>query len=260
MKKPAMFKTVLCMLLLSVLSVVAQEKPVVHLVKSYVEASNTLSASKQINSVLSLFDDKYKNNTSFIGLSGVVKNSNYNFEEFSEQLLANMTDKSYDFQMTITDIVFESQKEKSGAVSALVAFEAKIDGKIAEKGTMLMNIVAAKVRGDWKIVQNNTVRVSEGSEIGNCVCYLFSKGSAAFTAETYYPSGAEYDKEYQSFRLGTIDGMRVIKGNDTTYTWDENGNVFDGKHKIGKAMSSQEAVQKVLTYIYTKACTTIDFN
>jgi len=123
-----------------------------------------------------------------------------------------------------------------------------------------MNLVASLVRGEWKIIHNNTVRVSEGSDIGNCVCYLFSKGSSFFNAETYYPAGVEYDREYQSFRVSARDGKRIIKGNDTTYTWAENGDVLDAGRKLGNAKSSDEAVKVVLAHVYAETCTKIDFN
>ena len=55
--------------------------------------------------------------------------------------------------MALDKTVYESQKEGSGTVSALINFESKIDGKVAEKGTILMNIVATKSQGEWKITQ-----------------------------------------------------------------------------------------------------------
>ena len=123
-----------------------------------------------------------------------------------------------------------------------------------------MSIVGTIVRGEWKIIQNNTVRVSEGKDIGNCVCYLFSKGTSLFGAETYYPAGVEYDKEFQSFRVGTRDGNRVVKGDDKDYSWEENGDVLDGSRKIGNATTPEEAVKVVLNYLYAESCTKIDFS
>lgn len=260
MKKLTALKILMAVAMLTFLTGFSQEKPVTKLLKSYIASSNELCETKQVNNVLSLFDDRYKNNIAYVGLSGIVKRSTIGFEQFSEQLADNIKNKNYNFHMTIGDIVHESQKERAGTVSALVNFESKIDGKVAEKGTILMNIVASLVRGEWKIIHNNTVRVSEGSDIGNCVCYLFSKGSSFFNAETYYPAGVEYDREYQSFRVSTRDGKRIIKGNDSTYTWAENGDVLDAGRKLGNAKSSDEAVKVVLAHVYSETCTKIDFN
>jgi len=260
MKNPKLLKLALAIFTLSFVSGFAQEKPVTHLLNQYVNASNALSKTKQANTVLALFDDRYKNNTAYVGLSGVVKSSSTSFEQFASQLEQNIKNKNYDFKMTVQEVVYESQKERAGTVSALVNFESKIDGKIAEKGTILMNLVGAKVRGNWKIMHNNTVRVAEGKDIGNCVCYLFSKGTTVFNAETYYPAGVEYDREYQSFRVGTRDGKRVVKGNDKDYVWTENNDVLDGARKIGKASTPEEAVKVVLSYYYAESCTKMDFN
>ena len=260
MKKPTFLKLVLTAVLLSCFMGYAQEKPVTRLLKSYIKASNALSQTKQKNTILSLFDDKYKNNTAYVGLSGSIKRTTIGFEQFSSQLDENMKNKEYDFNMNIQEIVHESQKEKAGTVSALVNFETKIEGKVAEKGTILMNLVASLVRGEWKIIHNNTVRVSEARDIGNCVCYLFSKGTSFFGAETYYPAGVEYNKEFQSYRVGTRNGKRVVKGDDKDYTWVENGDVLDGARKIGNASTAEEAVKVVLAYLYSDTCTKIDFN
>jgi len=260
MKKPIASKLVAAVLMLTSFVGFSQEKPVTNLLKSYIKASNELSATKQKNNVLALFDDKYKNNTAYVGLSGVVKRTTTGFEQFSSQLDQSIKNKKYNFKMEVRDIVHESQKEKAGTVSALVNFESKVDGKVAETGTILMSLVGTLVRGEWKIIQNNTVRVSEGKDIGNCVCYLFSKGTSFFGAETYYPAGVEYDKEFQSFRVGTKDGKRVVKGDDQDYTWAENGDVLDGSRKIGNASTPEEAVKVVLNHLYAESCTKIDFS
>ncbi len=260
MKKATGLKLVMAIMLLMSFTGFSQEKPVTRLLNSYIKASNNLSVTKQKNSILALFDDRYKNNTAYVGLSGVVKRTTTGFEQLSNQLDGNIKNKKYNFKMEIRDIVHESQKEKAGTVSALVNFESKIDGKIAETGTILMSIVGTLVRGEWKIIQNNTVRVSEGKDIGNCVCYLFSKGTSFFGAETYYPAGVEYDKEFQSFRVGTRDGKRVVKGDDKDYAWEENGDVLDGSRKIGSASTPEEAVKIVLNYLYADSCTKIDFS
>lgn len=254
------FKLVAAVLLLTSYVGFSQEKPVTDLLNKYIKASNDLSVTKQKNTVLALFDDKYKNNTAFVGLSGVVKRSTTGFEQFSRQLDESIKNKKYTFKMDVRDIVHESQKEKAGTVSALVNFESKVDGKVAESGTILMSLVGTLVRGEWKIIQNNTVRVSEGKDIGNCVCYLFSKGTSFFGAETYYPAGVEYDKEFQSFRVGTRDGKRVVKGDDKDYTWAENGDVLDGSRKIGHASTPEEAVKVVLNFLYAETCTEIKFS
>jgi hypothetical protein len=260
MKNSTVLRLILAVTMLSFISGFSQEKPVTKLLKSYISNSNQLRQTKQVNNVLSLFDDRYRNNIAYVGLSGIVKRSSIGFEQFAEQLDENVKNKNYNFQMSIEEIVHESQKERAGTVSALVNFESKIDGKVAEKGTILMNIVASLVRGDWKIIHNNTVRVSEGSDIGNCVCYLYAKGSTMFNAETYYPAGVEYDREYQSFRVTSRDGQRIIKANDMSYNWESNGDILDGGRKIGNADNSDAAIKLVLTNIYSETCTKINFN
>ncbi len=260
MKNPNFLKLVLAIFILSIVGSFAQEKQAIQLLNKYISASNDLNKTKEVNNVLSLFDDRYKNNTAYIGLSGVVKRSTISFEQFANQLGENVKNKNYDFKMTIQEIVHESQKERAGTVSALVNFETKIENKVAEKGTILMNLVVSLVRGKWKIIHNNTIRVAEGSDVGNCVCYLFNKGTTIFNAETYYPAGVEYNREYQSFRVGTRDGKRVVKGNDKDYAWTSNNDVLDGGRKIGKANTPEEAVKVVLSYIYADACLKMDFN
>jgi hypothetical protein len=260
MKKTKVFNLVTAVLLLANYVGFSQEKPVLNLLNQYVDAFNNLSNTKEKNTVLSLFDSKYKNNTAYVGLSGVIKRTTTGFEQLSTQLDQTLKNKKYNFKITVREIVHESQKERAGTVSALVNFESKVDGKVAETGTILMNLVGSLIKGEWKIIHNNTIRVSEGKDIGNCVSYLFSKGASFFGAETYYPGGVEYNNEFQSFRVINRDGKRIIKGNIKDYEWSENGDVLEGALKVGNASTPEEAVKTVLNYVYADSCVKIDFN
>ena len=241
----------------------AQEKPVKTLLKTYINAANNLGDSQDVESVLSLFSNNYQNNTAYIGLAGVLNRTTMTYAQLEEKLAEDIKNKNYNFTMSLKETVYETQKDKAGTISALINFESKIEGKVAEKGTILMNIVATKVNGQWKITQNNTVRVSEESEIGNCICYLFSKGDSFYSAETYYPAGVKYEREFKSYRVGSKDGKRVIvnRGNsDKAYVWAKNGDVLAGSRKLGSAENSADAVQVVLSHVYSNACTEINFN
>ncbi|WAC02838.1 hypothetical protein N7U66_04170 [Lacinutrix neustonica] len=263
MKNPTLSKLVMAVVLLSFFTGFAQENPVTNLLKSYIDASNELEDTKDVNSVLSLFDSSYKNNIAYVGLTGVVNKSTVDFDQFSNQLEENLKNQNYNFTMSVGEIIYESQKNRAGTISALINFESKIEGKIAEKGTILMNLVTALVQGEWKIILNNTVRVSEASDIGNCVCYLFSKGDSFFNAETYYPAGVEYNREYKSFRVSIKEGKRTIvnrANDDRTFDWADNGDLLDDGVIIGNAETSDKAVQVVLSHVYGETCTTINFS
>ena len=263
MKKFTIHKFAFILAFFSITTVFAQEKPVTVLLKSYINATNNLGSSQDPDTVLSLFGTNYQNNTAYIGLTGVLNRSTTTYGQLQEKLAEDIKNQNYNFTLSLMELVYEAHKERAGTVSALINFESKIDGKVAEKGTILMNIVATKIRGEWKITQNNTVRVSEESEIGNCVCYLFSKGESFFNAETYYPSGVKYEREFKSYRVGIKDGQRAIVNrgnNDKTYVWDKNGDIIDGSRKIGSAQTPDEAVQVVLAYVYANTCTKINFS
>ena len=263
MKKSTTFTLVLSIAFISFFSGFSQDKPVTQLLKTYIKATNDLATEQTPDNILMLLDKNYQNNTAYIGLTGALERTSTTYGQFAEQIAEDIKNHNYNFTMALDKTVYESQKEGSGTVSALINFESKIDGKVAEKGTILMNIVATKSQGEWKITQNNTVRVSEESEIGNCVCYLFSKGKAFFNAETYYPAGVKYEREYKSYRVSIKDGKRTIVNrgnNDKTFIWAENGDVLDGSRKIGTATTPDEAVQAVLTFVYGKTCTKINFS
>ncbi|MEL6811773.1 MAG: hypothetical protein AAFP76_10600 [Bacteroidota bacterium] len=263
MKNHATITLLLLLTFFSSVNAFAQEKPVVTLLKSYIQATNELGESQDAETVLSLFSKNYQNNTAYIGMSGVLNRTTTTYAQLEEKLGEDIKNRNYNFTMSLTETVHESQKENAGTASALINFESKIEGKVAEKGAILMNIVATKEKGEWKITHNNTVRVSEESEIGNCVCYLFSKGESYFNAETYYPAGLKYDREYKSYRVGTKDGKRAIvnRGNNNrTFFWNQNGEILDGSRKIGSAETSVEAIQIVLAFVYSSTCTDMSFS
>jgi hypothetical protein len=118
MKKNKVFNLVTAVLLLANYVGFSQEKPVLNLLNQYVDAFNNLSNTKEKNTVLSLFDSKYKNNTAYVGLSGVIKRTTTGFEQLSTQLDQTLKNKKYNFKITVREIVHESQKERAGTVSA----------------------------------------------------------------------------------------------------------------------------------------------
>lgn len=263
MKKSTVLKLTICLVCLNIGFSFAQKTPVNQLLTSYVNYSNNLTDESSVVNITSLLHEKFEDNSTFIGLAGFVSRETKNLTTITEEFTEKSKDNNYNFKMIIDKVVYESQKDKAGTISAVVNFQSMIDDKITEKGTVLINMIATKFMGDWKIIQLNTVKISEQSEVGNCVSYLFSNGNAYFNSETYYPAGIKYKREFQSFRIGTSGGERAIinRGdNDKTFIWKLNGDVYSGKTFIGKAAEAKDAVQLVIQNAYSKTCTEFTFS
>jgi hypothetical protein len=263
MKKFAPLHIALAIFCLAFTTSYAQDKPVKTLLNSYIKYNNTLNDSTSITKLGDLMHEKFNNNTTYVGLTGALKRYTSNLEETKIELKDKAKDNNYNFKLTLKDVVYESQKEKAGTISGVVEFVSTIDGQITEKGTILINLVATKYVGDWKIIQINTVKISERSEVGNCVSYLFSNGNSYFNSETYYPAGVKYNREFQSFRIGKSQGERAIVNrgdNNKAFIWKENGDVYNGKELIGKAEEGKDAIKLVIQNAYSKTCTEFTFN
>ncbi|WP_025743411.1 hypothetical protein [Aquimarina pacifica] len=238
-----------------------ENDPIKKLLVDYINKINALTQETQKEDVLNLFDDKYRGNTVYVNLSGALVRKNYSKNDISNQLDDIIDDNNYRFKLTLDKIVFQSQKERAGIISAVVSFESFIDKKLAEKGTMLMDIVAINVSGLWKIVQNNMVRVSEAKDIGDCVCYVYEKGTTKFVTEVYFPSGLEYSQKLNAFQVTTKDSKRIIKSDSNDFYWSKDtGNVSFKGGQIGKATSSREAIEYVLQNLYEDSCVNMIFN
>ncbi|MDY8134791.1 hypothetical protein [Aquimarina sp. 2201CG5-10] len=236
-------------------------EPIEKLLKDYVNRMNALNQGTDKEDVLILFDEKYRGNTVYVNLSGALVRKNYEKKDISSQLDDIMNDDNYDFKLKLDKVVFKTQKETAGTISAVISFESFINKKLAEKGTMLMDIVGIRSNGGWKIVQNNMIRVSEEKDIGECVCYVYAKGSTKFVTEVYFPSGLEYSQEFDSFLITTKDEKRIIKSNNKEFYW----NRGDGKltfkgGALGKADNARNAVEFVLKDLYRDSCAKIVFN
>jgi len=263
MKTFTFSKLIIALFFLSISTTFAQEKPVKKLLNSYLSYNNMLNDSTSIDKLTAMMHDKFSNNTTYIGLTGALKRNTENLEETKASLKEKAKDNNYNFNMTLKDVVYVSQKEKAGTISGVVEFVSTIDGQITEKGTIMINLVATKYVGDWKIIQINVVKISEQSEVGNCVSYLFSNGNAYFNSETYYPAGVRYEREFQSFRIGKSQGERAIVNrgdNNKAFIWKENGNVYNGTKLIGKALEGKDAIKIVIQHAYSKTCTEFTFN
>ncbi|GAA4275557.1 hypothetical protein [Aquimarina mytili] len=238
-----------------------EKEPVKQLLMDYVNKMNALTQGTKKEDVLELFDEKYSGNTVYVNLSGTLVRKNYEKKDISSQLDDIIDDDNYDFKLILDKVVFQTQKERAGIISAVINFESYIDKKLAEKGTMLMDVVAIQSNGDWKIVQNNMVRVSEAKDIGECVCYVYEKGSTKFVTEVYFPSGLEYSQEFDAFQVTTKDNKRIIKTDSDEYYWDRNTGKLKFKGgEIGRGQNARKAIEIVLKDLYKESCVNIVFN
>ncbi|GAA3519486.1 hypothetical protein GCM10022393_37110 [Aquimarina addita] len=236
-------------------------EPIKKLLTDYISAINSLGKTGEKEDVLSLFSKDYTGNTTYVRLSGSIIKNSYNKNDISIQLDDIVAD-NYRFNLSLDKIAHTIQKEKAGTISALVSFESSIDNKIAEKGTMIINIVGASGRdGIWRIVQNNMVRVSEEKEIGDCVCYVYGKGSTKFVTETYFPAGVEYSHKLESFNITTKGDIRTIKTNDKEFSWNVPSKELSSKGVvIGKASMVKEAIQLAIKDMHKDYCVNVSFN
>ncbi|WP_074407199.1 MULTISPECIES: hypothetical protein [Aquimarina] len=238
-----------------------ENDPIKKLLVDYIDKMNALTQGTQKEDVLNLFDEKYRGNTVYVNLSGTLVRKNYTKKDVSSQLSDIVNDNNYQFRLTIDKIVFQSQKERAGTISAVISFESFVDKRLAEKGTMLMDVVAIRINGGWKIVQNNMIRVSEAKDIGECVCYFYEKGTTKFIAEVYFPSGLEYSQELNAFQVMIKDKKRIIKSDSKEYYWNENtGKLTYKGGLIGQTSNSRKAVEFALKNLYKESCVNIVFN
>ncbi|WP_282085227.1 hypothetical protein [Aquimarina algiphila] len=238
-----------------------EKDPIKKLLVDYINKMNALTQGTQKEDVLNLFDDKYSGNTVYVNLSGALVRKNYEKEDIASQLDDIINDDNYRFKLTVEKIVFQSQKERAGTISAVINFESYIEKKIAEKGTMLMDVVGIRVNGGWKIVQNNMVRVSEAKDIGECICYVYEKGTTKFVTEVYFPSGLEYSQALGAFQVTTKNNKRIIKSDNKEFYWNKDtGKLTLKGGQIGKANNPRKAVEFVLKDLYKESCVNIVFN
>ncbi len=236
-------------------------EPIKQLLMDYINKMNALTQGTQKDDVLELFDEKYNGNTVYVNLSGALVRKNYTKKDIDSQLDDIVNDDNYKFKLILEKVVFQTQKERAGTISAVINFESFIDKKLAEKGTMLMDVVAIRSNGGWKIVQNNMIRVSEAKDIGECVCYVYGKGSTKFVTEVYFPSGLEYSQEFDAFQVTTKDNKRIIKSDSNEFYWSrDTGKLTFKGGEIGKADNARKAIEYVLKNLYKDSCVNIVFN
>ncbi|RZS99753.1 hypothetical protein [Aquimarina brevivitae] len=235
-------------------------EPIKKLLMDYIDRINALEKGANKTDVLYLFDEKYTGNTVYINLSGALVRRNYSKKDISSQLDDIVNDDNYSFQLMLDKVVFQSQKDKAGAISAVINFESFIDKKLAEKGTLLMDMVGIEINGEWKIVQNNMVRVSEAKDIGDCVCYMYGNGQTKFVTEVYFPDGLEYSQKLESFQVTTRDGQRLLKTHSDEFDWKGTGNLMYKGKSIGKVENSKQAIQAAVKELYKDSCAKITFN
>ncbi|GAA3516856.1 hypothetical protein GCM10022393_33670 [Aquimarina addita] len=234
--------------------------PIIEVVESYINLMNSLEKDDAVTKVLNLYSEQYTGNTTYVNLSGAIIKKNYTKEHIKSQLNDIVQDGNYNLKIKMNSILYTIQKESAGTVSVLLDFESFIDTKIAEKGTILMNVVVAKQKEQWKIMQNNMVRVSEVKDIGDCVCHIFEKGSTQFVTELYYPAGVKYDHKFEAFRITSNEKNKVVNSGGKTFIWENNSNKLSlNQEELGVAKTPKQVVELLIKKMNTETCATIIF-
>ncbi|WP_378178981.1 hypothetical protein [Aquimarina sp. SS2-1] len=260
MKKITLALTVIFILNSMFFAQASTEEHIKKLLMDYINKINDLERGAKKNDVLYLFDEKYSGNTVYVNLSGALVRKNYDKKNVSSQLDDIINDDNYNFRLTLDKVVFQSQKDNAGIISAVVTFESFINKKLAEKGTMLMDMVGVKIDDRWKIVQNNMVRVSEAKDIGECVCYMYGNGDTKFVTEVYFPAGLEYSQKLESFQITRKDGSRLIKTHSEEFSWKGNGSLYYNGKSIGQTKDAKLAIQAAVKNLYKDSCVKVIFN
>lgn len=257
------FYIMICCLLISQITTSQDNKsstPSHDLLKSYINSVNTLEKDGNAKNVLNLYSDLYTGNTTYVNLSGGIIKKTYSKEDIKRQLEDIIQDDEYSFQLKLNKVLYSNQKEKAGTISALLDFESYIDKKEAEKGTMLINMVASSQNNEWKIIQNNMVRVSEAKDIGDCVCHIYAKGDTKFVTELYYPAGVTYGHKFESYQFTSNGNERIIKSLGETFVWNAgNNNITQNEKMVGTATSEKDAIKLLIKRANQEPCADIIF-
>lgn len=237
-------------------NMMAQEDAVKELLNNYVEAVNNLPKTKNETEVTQYFHENYKNYTAELGLSGVVNRKDSDIKDYTKQLQELINNSEYTLKLKVEKVLYVNQKNRVGTIAALVNFENTFENKIADKGTILLNLIASRVSGSWKIMHANTTRISESKDVGKCSCYIYQKGegSIKYVSEVFYPAGLEIGQAYQSFRVAIKKGKRYIISDNADYIWKEDGEILEGTRSLGKAEDAKQAIKIILKDSYKDTC------
>lgn len=230
------------------------------ILNEYIDVFNNMEVENSTNKTLSLFSDRYSGNTTYVKLSGGVINKSYSKKDLKTQLDEIVQDDEYKIIIKLNNILYTNQKEKAGTISALLEFTSFIDSKEAEKGTMLINLVAVKHTEGWKIIQNNMVRISKTKEIGDCVCNIYNKEGSKYITELYYPDGVTYSHAFESFQFTRLGNQQIIKTKGASYNWNKDtSEITHEKNVIGKAKLAKKAIEVIAKDTYKEPCRNIIF-
>lgn len=235
----------------------AQDEAVKELLKNYISAVNKLPKSQKASSVTNLFHDQYKSYTAELGMSGVVNRTITDIYDYEEQVQNIIDNHKYKLKLTVDKILYVNQKKKVGTIAAIVGFENTFEDKIADKGTILLNIIATKSSGEWQIIHSNTTRISESKDVGQCSCNIYKKGedSQRYLAEVFYPSGLEIGQDFSSYRIAYKKGERFIISDNDDFTWNGLNEIYLGNKLIGKTEDIKEAIRLISEDMFKANCT-----
>lgn len=237
----------------------AQDEAVKELLNNYVSAVNKLPKTQKASNVTQYFHDQYKSYSAELGMSGIVNRTTSDIYDFEEQLQNSIDNSAYKLKLTVDKVLYVNQKNKVGTIAAIIDFESKFEDKIADKGTILLTIIATKSSGEWQIIHSNTTQISESKDVGQCSCNIYKKGedSQRYLAEVFYPSGLEIGQDFSTYRIAFKKGKRFIISDNDDFIWNEVNEIYLGSKLIGKSEDIKEAIRLISEDRFKANCTTM---
>ena len=248
---------VACITIFSV-SVKGQDEPVVKLFQAYIQDLNDLNKTQDFEGLMNYFHPDFRIELTYVGLTGKVSRKSRDLAQFASGLQDFASEETIELDLKVDKINGVVQGSKSATISATVNMDLKMNGQNAEKGGFMVNMVAVKSEDDqWKFVHSDQIRTVEERYAGTCLCYFYKRDNG-YVTEVFYPTGLEYQKQLDVFKIQTKDQVKIITTKDRQYEWHSGGKLSavyaDNKKALGSAKGEKEAITLILKQLYQDSC------
>lgn len=272
MKNLTYLLTLICILFNSIVYAQNKENPETFkkIIQDAYQALSNMGQTKNRAALLQYISPSYVRNVAFVMMSGEVRQTEQNYDDFVaylQEIIDDYEDEKLKTVYTIENIVDISVRNEVAMLTCTVTHETFKADASQVKGRSIVSFVFRKFVDKWKIIRSNTTRMEDAILQSVCTCQFFSNTNSnnIYIANIRYPDIDEYKTVLHQFRVNpALQGanLKNIEYSGKLYVWNQTTSeiVEDNTNRnIGKAKTIEDAIILILqTDVYSKNCTRIN--
>ncbi|MBP7478582.1 MAG: hypothetical protein KA797_08670 [Chitinophagales bacterium] len=244
------------------------EHDIIKVTKDFNDYTTMLKKAGELEKLFALLDTSFMEEKVVMNLGNEASINTLNMKEFTDYYsrFRNGTDYKVDYHFK--KVVRSGASPFFGYVMFTADYKVFIKDSLAYEGDQVQTLYFTKKAGKWKIFKSTLIDTRSKVYISNCPCVMRKIENDRFEVKLRIPFGEERQEYLYTFAFEEVGGGKFyVYMNGDKYLWEgqkiemKNINNEFTRKKSGKlvvAKTKIEAMQEILQFYNTSACTSIN--